>query len=153
MVQGMLQRGRDGALSHVRVHVVDTGSAKAITTPVRENVKPGSEIMTDAASAYTNLRDDYTHEMVNHAAEEYVRGKVHTNGIENFWSLLKRSLGGTYVSVEPFHLARYLDEQAWRFNQRALNDGQRFALLAASIVGIRLTWKELTGYADAGQGA
>ncbi len=100
-----------------------------------------------------HLRADFDHESVNHAAEEYVRGNVHTNGIENFWSLLKRSLGGTYVSVEPFHLARYLDEQMFRFNERKGTDGDRFRKLAASVNGLRLTWKELTGYEDAGAAA
>lgn len=150
IVQGVLKRTCDSALSHVRVRLVATTSVHALTPFVRETVKPGSDIMSDTLPAYTALRDQYNHETVNHAAEEYVRGRVHTQGIENFWSLVKRTLGGTYVSVEPFHLARYLDEQAWRFNERKLTDGQRFRKLASAIVGIRLTWKELTGYEDAG---
>lgn len=151
LVQGVLQRTSDGALSHVRLRIVNTTSVRALTGFVRENVEEGADLMTDTLPAYTSLRDAYNHETVNHAAEEYVRGRVHTQGIENFWSLLKRTLGGTYVSVEPYHLGRYLSEQAWRFNERKLNDGQRFRKLASAIVGIRLTWKELTGYEDAGQ--
>jgi hypothetical protein len=155
-VAGILKRGSDGALSHVRLNVMGDHALNAtggVLPFIRENAEPGSEIMGDSLPAYTGLRKDYVLETVNHAAEEYVRGRVHNNGMENFWSLLKRTLGGTYVSVEPFHLSRYLDEQAWRFNQRALNDGQRFRVLAVAIVGLRLTWKELTGYEDAGQGA
>ena len=153
MVAGALKRTSDQALSHVRLRVIESTSTGSVLPFVRGAVEPGSEIMADSLSAYTGLRADYTLETVNHAAEEYVRGRVHNNGMENFWSLLKRTLGGTYVSVEPFHLSRYLDEQAWRFNQRKLTDGQRFQKLAASIVGIRLTWKELTGYEDAGAAA
>lgn len=85
----------------------------------------------------------------NHA-EAYVRGSVHTNGLENFWSLLKRTLRGTYVAVEPFHLERYLDEQMFRFNNRAtkdnpLTDSDRFVAALAQVAGKRLTYKELTG--------
>lgn len=154
-VMGALKRGADGALSSVRLSVL-TGSAMATGTVlpfVRKHIEPGSEIMADSLPAYTALREEYILETVNHAAEEYVRGRVHNNGMENFWSLLKRTLSGTYVSVEPFHLSRYLDEQAWRFNERKLNDGQRFRKLASAIVGLRLTWKELTGYEDAGAAA
>lgn len=155
MVGGVLKRTSERALSHVRVGVLpgSTSTVGNVLPFIRENVAPGSEIMADSLAAYTGLKADYTLETVNHAAEEYVRGRVHNNGMENFWSLLKRSLGGTYVSVEPFHLARYLDEQAFRFNERKGNDGGRFRKLASSITGLRLTWKELTGYEDAGQGA
>src|SRR5260370_25966553 len=95
------------------------------------------------------MESEYAHEIINHA-EEYVRGNVHTNGLENFWSLLKRSIGGTYVSVEPFHLFRYLDEQSWRFNNRTtedrpMNDSDRFNLAVSQIVGKRLTYAEVTG--------
>lgn len=90
------------------------------------------------------MSDDYQHEVVDHAVE-YVRGQVHTNGIENFWSLLKRGLKGTYVSVEPFHLFRYLDEQVFRFNARMDNDYGRFASVLSWVTGLRLTYSELTG--------
>lgn len=156
-VSGVLKRSSDQALSHVRLKIMDSESTLnatgAILPFIRANVEPGSAIMGDSLPAYTGLRKDYTLETVNHAAEEYVRGNVHNNGMENFWSLLKRSLGGTYVSVEPFHLARYLDEQAFRFNERKGTDGDRFRKLASSINGLRLTWKELTGYEDAGAAA
>src|SRR5712675_315109 len=97
----------------------------------------------------TGLDMDYVHQFVNHA-EEYVSGNVHTNGIENFWSLLKRGLKGTYVSVEPFHLFRYLDEQAFRYNERKHDngDGGRFAEILSTVAGRRLTYKELTGKMD-----
>src|ERR1700756_4904192 len=89
--------------------------------------------------------DEYEHLIVNHL-EQYVDGNVHTNGIENFWSLLKRSIGGTYVSVEPFHLFRYVDEQAFRFNNRLpMSDADRFSFLVRKLVGKRLTYAELTG--------
>ena len=90
------------------------------------------------------LANEYTHEMIDHA-ESYVRGKVHTNGIENFWSLLKRAIKGTYVSVEPFHLKRYLDEEVFRFNNRKTDDAGRFRHASGSIFGKRITYAELTG--------
>jgi ISXO2-like transposase domain len=119
---------------------------------VRESVLPGTTISTDEFSGYYGLKDDYVHNVINHL-EKYVRGNVHTNGLENFWSLLKRGLGGTYVAVEPFHLFRYVDEQAFRFNNRAtkdnpMNDSDRFSLLCEQIVGKRLTYAELTAKED-----
>lgn len=152
IVMGMLQRSpSDNALSHVRVHVVRNVGAVTLKKAIRNTVAPGAMLHTDGLPAYTALtREGYQHASVNHAAEEYVRGSVHTNGIENFWSLLKRTLAGTYVSVEPFHLVAYLDEQCFRFNERKGSDADRFRKLASSITGLRLTWKELTGVADAG---
>src|SRR6266481_7243736 len=99
--------------------------------------------------SYDGLATDYAHQVVDHATQ-YVDGRVHTNGPENFWSLLKRGMSGTYVSVEPFHLHRYLDEQMFRYNNRAtkdnpLNDSDRFDLAVRQIVGKRLTYAELTG--------
>jgi transposase-like protein len=110
---------------------------------IREHVQAGSAIYTDALKSYEGL-DEFEHQVVDHAVE-YVRENIHTNGCENFWSLLKRSLHGTYVSVEPFHLFRYLDEQAYRFNNRKLNDAERFDMAVRQIVGKRLTWDHLTG--------
>jgi hypothetical protein len=102
-------------------------------------------VFTDELRAYFGLQADYNHEVINHM-EAYVNGNVHTNGIENFWSLLKRGLSGTYVSVEPFHLFRYVDEQAFRYNNRGpMNDGDRFTYIMRKIVGKRLTWNELIG--------
>ena len=112
---------------------------------VRNNVAPGSEINSDSFSSYIGLNAEYTHKVIDHA-ETYVDGTVHTNGIENFWSLLKRAIKGTYVSVEPFHLFRYLDEQMFRFNNRKdLDDKGRFDLTVSQLVGKRLTFAELTG--------
>src|SRR6202041_137751 len=109
-------------------------------------ISPGSTIYTDNSVSYDFLKKtDFVHETVNHA-NEYVRGQVHTNGIENFWSLLKRGLRGTYVAVEPFHLDRYLDEQVFRFNNRKdMNDSMRFKLAMSQVLGKRLTYSELTG--------
>lgn len=144
IVAGLLRRGGEHGASRVRLsHIRDTTS-KRLQSFVRENVKPGSRLLTDSWAAYRGLRHDYTHEVVNHA-KEYVRGTVHTQGIENFWSLLKRTVKGTYVAVEPFHLGRYLSEQAFRFNERKDNDAGRFRKALAGIVGKRLTYKDLIG--------
>jgi ISXO2-like transposase domain len=102
-------------------------------------------LYSDALQSYDGLAKEYAHQVIDHAVA-YVEGRVHTNGLENFWSLLKRSIGSTYVSVEPFHLARYLDEQAFRYNNRKdVNDGDRFDFAIRQIVGKRLTYSELTG--------
>jgi transposase-like protein len=110
---------------------------------VRKHVEAGSALYTDALQSYNGL-DEFEHQVVDHAVQ-YVDGKIHTNGMENFWSLLKRGLRGTYVSVEPFHLFRYLDEQMFRFNERKLTDSERFSLIVTGVVGKRVTYKELTG--------
>src|SRR6185312_10833270 len=142
-VLGMVERG-----GKARAEVVAAADRHALQHGVRSTVEPGSTVYTDQHPGYKDLRDIYDHATVNHA-ETYVDGRVHTNGIENFWSLLKRGLHGTYVSVEPFHLFRYLDEQCFRFNNRAtkdnpMDDGDRFSLLCSQIVGKRLTYAELT---------
>jgi hypothetical protein len=100
--------------------------------------------------SYETLKDDYTHCIIDHAVA-YVNGKIHTNGLENFWSLLKRSISGTYVSVEPFHLFRYLDEQAYRFNNRKASSAERFAEAMSNVSGKRLTWAEVTGKQQDGE--
>jgi transposase-like protein len=146
MVMGILERGKDGKPSQVRTKVVGNRRKRALQAEVREHVQAGSAIYTDALKSYEGL-DEFRHEVVDHAIE-YVRGNVHTNGCENFWSLLKRGLHGTYVSVEPFHLFRYLDEQTFRFNNRKLSDRERFALAVDGIVGKRLTFDQLTGKAE-----
>jgi len=141
-VQGMLER--DGKVKTVVLGNPYT-SGHALVRNVKATVEPGTHIFTDEATAYFGLKAEYVHEFINHA-EAYVSGKVHTNGLENFWSLLKRGLGGTYVSVEPFHLFRYVDEQAFRYNHRKdMNDGDRFHALCSRILGKRLTFAELTG--------
>ena len=96
--------------------------------------------------SYRDLGVYYQHQVIDHA-EKYVDGQVHTNGMENYWSLLKRTIGGTYVSVEPFHLFRYLDEQAFRFNERKVKDGDRFAMTLSKVTGRRITYQQLTGHA------
>jgi len=122
---------------------------------ILDNVTPFAKVYTDEAVQYDKLGKNFVHKVVNHT-QEYVKGQVHTQGIDNYWSLLKRTLRGTYIAVEPFHLSRYLDEQAFRYNNRAtkdnpLNDADRFALAVSQILGRRLTYNELTGKADARQ--
>ena len=144
IVMGALQRG-----GKVKAQVIPYRWKEHMQGFVRDNAETGAHIMTDEARQYLGIADQYMHEIINHM-EGYVRGNVSTNGIENFWSLLKRGLGGTYVSVEPFHLFRYLDEQMFRYNNRAtkdnpLNDSDRFVAALAQVAGKRLTYAELTG--------
>ncbi len=124
-------------------HVADT-SGPTLQGFVREYVQGGSYIYSDAWRSYNGLSADYVHQVIDHA-ESYVDGNVHTNTIENFWSLLKRGLKGTYVAVEPFHLFRYLDEQAFRYNERKNDDGGRFLEVLNGLIGRRLTYQKLTG--------
>ena len=139
-VMGIFERG-----GKVRTVVVPNRKKHALQSEVRKHVEAGAALYTDALLSYDGLAGDYAHKVVDHAIE-YVSGPCHTNGLENFWSLLKRGISGTYVSVEPFHLFRYLDEQAYRFNNRKdMNDFDRFKLAASQIVGKRLTWNEVTG--------
>ncbi len=125
-----------------RTCVVDGRKKHQLHAEVTANVEPGSMLYTDALKSYEGLRD-YQHKVIDHA-EAYVDGAVHTNKMENFCSLLKRSIKGTYVSIEPFHLFRYLDEQTFRYNERKRRDAERFALVLGSIMGKRLTWNLLT---------
>lgn len=143
-VMGLLERPRGSEHSLVRTRVLDKVDASRVQTQIRVNVNPGASLYTDSAAVYKRLAPDFMHEVVDHVAE-YVRGRVHTNGIENFWSLVKRALHGTYVSVEPFHVFRYVDEAAYRFNTRKATDGQRFLRLLKHAVGRRLTYAVLTG--------
>jgi transposase-like protein len=124
-------------------HVADT-SGPTLQGFVREYVEGGSYIYSDAWRSYNGLSADYVHQVIDHA-ESYVEGNVHTNTIENFWSLLKRGLKGTYIAVEPFHLFRYLDEQAFRYNERKNDDGGRFLEVLNGLTGRRLTYQKLTG--------
>ena len=145
IVMGMLDRD----LRQVRAKVVPDVKRETLQSEILNEVQHGSKIHTDEHAGYIQLRKEFVHDVVHHA-ERYVEGLVHTNGIENFWSLLKRTLRGTYVAVEPFHLQRYVDEQAFRFNNRAtkdnpLNDSDRFVLALRQIVGKRLTYAEVTG--------
>ncbi len=144
VVMGMLERGGE-----VRAQVIDQRIKKHITSVISANVADGSHVITDEASVYMDMHKTYIHEAINHM-EGYVREHVHTNGIENFWSLLKRGLNGTYVNVEPYHLQAYVEEQVFRFNNRAtkdnpLDDADRFLLALSQIANRRLTYAELTG--------
>ena len=139
-VMGILERG-----GKVRTSVVPNRKKKALQGEVRQHVEAGSALYSDALLSYDGLASDYAHQVVDHAVE-YVNGQAHTNGLENYWSLLKRGLSGTYISVEPFYLFRYLDEQSFRYNNRKeMNDSDRFDLAVRQIVGKRLTWAEVTG--------
>ena len=145
-VQGLLERSTPKRASRVILKVVENTRKPELQGNVREYVLKGSTVNTDQLLSYEGIEDEYTHHVINHA-ECYARGHVHTNGMENFWCLLKRAIRGTYVSVEPFHLFRYLDEQAFRFNERKHADGDlgRFLLAMAGIIGKRLTYKKLIG--------
>lgn len=139
-VMGILERG-----GKIRTTVVPNRKKHELQSQVRQHVEAGAALYSDALLSYSGLASDYAHQVVDHAVQ-YVDGRVHTNGLENFWSLLKRGISGTYVSVEPFHLHRYLDEQTFRFNNRKhMNDGQRFQLAMSQIGGKRLTYTQLTG--------
>ena len=138
-VMGIMERG-----GKVRTVVIANRKKKALQAEVKKHVEAGSALYTDALLSYEGLAGDYAHQVVDHAVQ-YVDGCVHTNGLENFWSLLKRGISGTYVSVEPFHLFRYLDEQAYRFNNRKMNDAERFDMAVKGVVGKRLTFAEVTG--------
>ncbi|MBA3715902.1 MAG: IS1595 family transposase [Pyrinomonadaceae bacterium] len=143
-VMGLLERhGRDGH-STIRTEIVSNTKRQALQSNVRAHVEVGAAIYTDALRSYRGLDAEYVHGVIDHA-EAYVDGHIHTNGCENFWSLLKRALKGTYVSVEPFHLFRYLDEQSYRFNNRKASDGYRFLQAMASVFDKRLTFAALTG--------
>jgi transposase-like protein len=140
IVFGLLERHT----GKVRVSVVETRRKGELQRRIRAEVAPGSELHTDALLSYAGLSSEYAHKVIDHA-EAYVDGNVHTNRMENFWSLLKRSIRGTYVSVEPFHLFRYLDEQSFRFNERKATDAERFAMVLRSVGGKRLTYAQVRG--------
>ena len=144
IVMGMLDRHD----RQVRARVIPAATKEVLEGHIVKNLVPVATVYTDQHLGYYGLEARaYIHETVNHM-EEYVRGKVHTQGIENFWSLLKRGLTGTYISVEPFHLDAYVDEQAFRYNNRiGMNDGDRFLLALSQVANKRLTFKELTGKA------
>lgn len=143
-VMGLLERHGPDGHSRVKAKVVKNVKRKTLAPEVRQQVTPGSEIFSDALKSYNDLDTDFAHQVIDHA-EKYVEGQVHTNGLENFWSLLKRCIKGTYVSVEPFHLFRYIDEESFRFNTRKLEDGERFERIMGKVSGKRLTYRELIG--------
>jgi transposase-like protein len=150
-VMGLLERHDEDA-SQVRMHVVQGVKHRELRKHIDTLIEPGSHVYTDALRSYEKLNGQFLHQFIDHA-ETYASGEVHTNGLENFWSLLKRGLRGTYVSVEPFHLFRYLDEQAFRFNHRKhFTDSDRFGLAITGIVGRRLMYKDLIGFGNAPNG-
>ena len=133
---------RDGK---VKAKVIKLADTPTLLGAIAENVEPGSVVITDDHGGYRKMTEEYTHEIINHAVE-YVRGNVHTNNIDNFWSLLKRTIKGTYISVSPAHLQRYVEEQMFRYNEREGNDQIRFVRLIELISGKRLTYSQLNGY-------
>lgn len=150
IVMGVLERG-----GRVRTQVIVDRKKTTLQPIVREHVEPGSALYTDEMGGYKGLNAEYLHQIIDHAVE-YVNGRVHTNGMENFWSLLKRGLGGTYVAVDPCHLFRYLDEQVFRYTNRAtkqkrVTDADRFEKIVRKMVGKRLTFAELTGKVGAAE--
>lgn len=140
IVFGAVERG-----GKVRLSTLEGTGKPELHRKVRQFIEAGSAIFSDQLESYSGLDPDYQHAVINHAVS-YVEGNVHTNTMENFWSLLKRQLHGTYISVEPFHLFRYLDEQAYRYNNRKeMNDFERFKFALSQVMGKRLTWNRLTG--------
>src|SRR6266446_3692583 len=133
IVAAVLERG-----GKVRARVIEKRRKKNLQALVRENVEPKSALYSDALKSYEGLSDEYEHQVIDHAVA-YVDGQVHTNGMENFWSLLKRGINATYISVEPYHLFRYVDEQAFRFNNRSMTDAERFSFVCSQVTGRRLT--------------
>lgn len=143
VVMGMLERKGE-----VRAGVIPNTTRQTLHDQVHKHVESGSQLYTDSFPAYEGLAEAYLHQMVDHAVE-YANGQVHTNGIENFWSLLKRSVKGTYTKVDAEHLTRYVDEQAFRFNNRKGKDADRFQKALKNVSGRRVTYKELTKNEDA----
>lgn len=145
IVHGLLERSaREGECSQVRASVVPDVANETIHPILENSIDPNSQLYTDTAAVYAWMKSGFDHQVIDHA-RGFVDGEIHTNGIENFWSLLKRTLRGTYVSVNPNHLFRYLDEQVFRFNYRKMTDAERFLRASLAIVGKRLTYQELTG--------
>ena len=145
VVMGILDRDK----GQVRAKVVPDAKRPTLHGEIRENVHAGTNVYTDEAVAYRDMSPDYLHQFCTHI-NKYVDGRVHTNGLENFWSLLKRGLNGTYIAVEPFHLSRYVDEQVFRYNNRGtkdkkFTDADRFELALSQVAGKRLTFAEVTG--------
>ncbi len=145
VVMGILERPHnEKSHSKVRAKVVSGTKRRDLVPVIKENVEISSAIYSDAHSAYDGLQGDFTHKFIDHA-KTYVDGAVHTNGLENFWSLFKRCIKGTHVSIEPFHLFRYVDGEAFRFNNRKANDGERLNRAVDGIAGKRLTYRKLIG--------
>ncbi len=139
IVVGVRQRNGE-----MRAKVVPDVKRSTLHGHILDNVERGSKVYTDRYQSYRDLNRDFDHATIDHAVK-YVEGRVHTNGLENFWSLLKRGLHGTYVSVDAAHLHRYVDERVFTYNMRKLNDYGRFTNVLRSVAGRRLTYAELTG--------
>jgi hypothetical protein len=144
IVMGLLERHSKKKPSRVKMKHAPNARRATVRGEVRRHVKAGSHAFTDALASYSGLNKDYVHQAIDHA-ECYVKDNVHTNGLENSWCLLKRCIKGTYVSVEPFHLFRYLDEEVFRFNNRQDNDGTRFLKAIGEVSRRRMTHRQLTG--------
>lgn len=149
VVHGLLQRRQGEQPSQARASVVPDTEAATLMPEIRRNVQPGATIYTDSHASYGRVGDHWTHETVDHATY-YVHGAVHTNGLENFWSLLKRTIKGSYVHVAPFHLFRYVAEQVFRFNERESTDAGRFRRVMERVIGKRLTYRVLCAIDGAG---
>jgi transposase-like protein len=147
-VMGLLERHNGKKHSTVRAEVVHNRKSATLHPIIHKHVEPGTQLYTDSLAGYRGLRPTFMHDFVDHA-EAYVKDKViHTNGLENFWALFKRCIKGSHVSIEPFHLAAYVDSEAFRFNNREVKDGDRFALALDGLSGKRLTYKALIGQSD-----
>jgi len=142
IVFGLLQRNAGDKPSQVKTKVVKSAKKRTLQPEIRNNVQAGSSLFTDALKSYQGMEEEFIHQSIDHATE-YVRGNVHTNGIENYWSLFKRALRGTYVSCDASHLFRYLDEQTFRFNNRRDNDSTRFTEVLSMVAGKRLKYAQL----------
>ena len=150
IVHGVLERGDKGDNpSQVRAKVVPNTEQVTLMGELLRNVERETVVCTDASTSYANIAERYIHRFVDHSVK-YAEGKVHTNGLENFWSLVKRMIRGTYVNVAAFHLDRYLDEESWRFNFRRMNDGRRFATVMLGVLGRRITYRQLCAIGDCG---
>lgn len=149
LVHGVLQRATDTGHSRIAARVVGNEGGETLMSEIRRRVRYGAKVFTDAATAYSEACFTHIHGAVDHS-RRYVKDEVHINGVENFWSLFKRCLKGTFISVAPFHLDRYVSEEMFRFNERGLDDGGRFARVMSQVVGRRLTWRILTAQDDAG---
>jgi IS1 family transposase len=148
-VHGILQRGTENKASQINAVVIGQNGVDSTIEHIHKMVTRGTQVCTDEARAYDNLSPDFVHQAVDHSVA-YVNGNVHTNGVENFWCLLKRSIKGTYVAIAPYHLFRYVSEQVFRFNARELSDATRFWLLLNHVFNKRLTYRALAAVGDAG---
>jgi transposase-like protein len=151
IVHGLIQRAQGEQISQVKAAVIPNTQRDTIAPILAANIAPGSKLYTDTAGAYKNIKTAFAHEMVDHN-EGYVAGRCHTNSLENFWSLFKRTVKGTYISMDAPHLNRYVGEMAFRFNHRNGNDADRFAAVMPRVLGKRLKYDALIGKEEASNG-